>query len=146
MKKLICTAKGYEGELVVIYGPDGMLLLFDVQGTNMAASQVDYFKRHCPTVISKVDEFKSQFNTLTVVEEGYDITFEMFWERYGRKVHANRCEPLWKKLSVGDRVKAFTGILAYDRHLSTNTWKSKADPEAYLKKRYWETEWSKIKQ
>lgn len=73
-----------------------------------------------------------------------EVTFEEFWNEYRRKVNPARCKPVWNRLSTGDRVKAIKCIAAYFRYLDRNAWRNKSDPETWLGKKMWETEWDNL--
>ena len=76
--------------------------------------------------------------SLTIVSVDYVITYEQFWNAYDNKVNNKRALALWDKLSHVDKVAAFVGIKIYNRHLQKNPWKTKADPDTYLRNRSWE--------
>jgi hypothetical protein len=141
MKKFICTAKTFVGEVHILYASNNQLLLIDFQQATLAPRQIEYLKVKCPAVYD--DTFVAAFGNapLEFVAEGYKVSFEMFWERYAHKVNKKRCMQLWDKLSEANKVKAFAGLNPYLRHLQYNTWKNKADPETYLRNQYWLNEY-----
>lgn len=142
MKKLILTSPGFNGEVELLYGTDGMLVLIDMQNADLNAAQVRYLKTASPIFYEK-DSFKAAFrsDTLVVTEGDYKVTFDMFYNEYGVKRNRDRCEKIWAKMSEVERVKAYAGIKPYKRHLTLNTWKTQADPENYLKKKFWLNDW-----
>jgi hypothetical protein len=71
-----------------------------------------------------------------------DLSFENFWLQYDKKIHPHRCEPLWKKYSEAKRVLALKAIAPYTAYC-TKTGVAKANPENFLKKDYYKTDWSK---
>lgn len=144
MKKFIITSTGYSGEVHIVYGIDGLLMLLDFSHAKLNAEQVKWFKEQSPTMYLK-ETFTMGSSKLTVVESGYEITLEMFWEKYNRKVNLKRFTKLWNKAGKSTHVQAYFGITAYDNHLAMNTWKNKADPETYFKNEYWLTDWSKVR-
>lgn len=73
-----------------------------------------------------------------------EVTFEEFWNAYGNKVNPIRCKPVFAKLSTADKTMAIKCISAYNRYLARNTWRNKADPETWLKKKMWETGWDNL--
>lgn len=142
MKKIIATSAGFEGEVHIVYdNDDGMLMTVDFAHALLNAKQVQYFMEKTPVYYAGKILAQQFSSKLTLVEESISITFSMFWLKYARKINKARCERIWDKLSKSDRVKAYYGIFPYDRHLQSNSWKSKADPETYLKNKYWENEW-----
>lgn len=141
MKKYIITSPKFAGEIHVLYGVDSRLLFIDFMKASLTDEQIEYFKSKLPVVYDQ--NFSQAFGTskLMIVEEGYTVTFDMFWNRYDHKVNRIRAEKEWNKLSEADQVNAFARYPLYDRHLKLNAWKTKAGPDRYLKDRFWESEW-----
>jgi hypothetical protein len=142
MNKYLITSPRFTGEISVLYGVDSKLLFIDFTKCDLTEEQIQYFKANVPVVFNDkfIDAFGSN-NRLSVVEEGYKVTFEQFWNLYEHKVHRPRAEKQWNKLSEADHVNAYFKYAIYKRHLALNQWKSKAEPERYLKDRFWESEW-----
>lgn len=141
MNRYIITSPGFTGEINVLYGLDNKLLYIDFMKSDMSEEQIDFFKRKLPVIYN--DSFLEAFGSsrLNVVKEGYVVSFEQWWNRYELKRNRDRCLKLWNKLSTADQVNAFFKLPMYLRHLSLNPWKTKADPDTYLRNRYWESEW-----
>lgn len=76
-----------------------------------------------------------------VIEVPLEVTFEMFWNMYGKKINRIRAVKLWDKLSTAERMNAILGISKYNNYLQRESWRSKADPETYLSGKYWENEY-----
>jgi len=143
MNKYIITSPAFTGEINVLYGLDNKLLYIDFLKCDLSQEQTDYFKSKLPALYSDplVEAFGK--SRLTVIKEGYQVSFEQWWNRYNLKRNRLRAEKHWQKLSEADRVNAFFKIGMYERHLALNAWKTKADPETYLKSRYWDNDWTK---
>jgi hypothetical protein len=141
MRKYIITSPAFTGEIHVLYGTDDKLVLIDFMKSDLTEEQINYFKTQLPALYS--EKFKESFGSsrLAILEEGFRVTFEQFWNRYETKINRIRAEKQWNKLSEADQVNAFVKYALYDRHLKLNPWKNKVDPERYLKDRYWESEW-----
>jgi hypothetical protein len=107
----------------------------------MDAATVYHFKNAIPPTIGHLVGGNAFSKNTTVVEVDFVITFEMFWQRYDKKINRKRCEPLWEKLSKPKQVAAWAGIDAYNKFLQANSWRKKADPETYLRNEMWENEW-----
>lgn len=135
------TSQAFAGEAKAIYGEDHKLILIDLQGCDMDERQIEYFKRNIP--VWQLPDMSKAFpeSKLTIIEESYQVTFEEFWSAYKVKHNRLRAEKLWNKLSKADQAKAFSRLKAYDRYLQINNWRNKAEPDTYLKNRYWENEW-----
>ena len=139
MKQLTLMSPKFDGEIDLIYGSNDQLVLMDLQKAYLTNNQVRLLKERIPTLLS--EEFHDMFKSFTIIEKGYAVPFESFWTKYGKKINRLRCEKIWHKLSEAEQVNAFVGLTHYEYHLKCNKWKSKADPETYLKNRYWENEW-----
>lgn len=141
MNKYIITSPRFTGEINVLYGLDNKLLFIDFMKCDLNEEQIEYFKTKLPVLFS--DRFTEAFGNskLTIVPEGYEVSFDEFWNRYNHKVNRIRAEKEWQKLSAADRVNAFFKFPLYERHLALNAWKNKAGPDRYLKERFWQDEW-----
>lgn len=151
MKRFIITSSTFLGEINVLYGLDMRLQFIDLMKCDLTDEQIGFFKKHLTPTLSKgegadgVEDLKKCFGTarLDIVEQGYKITFEQWFNRYNVKRNKARCLKLWNKLSEADQVNAFFKLGLYERHLMVNNWKTKAEPDTYLRNRYWENDWSK---
>lgn len=146
MKKYIITSPRFTGQIDVLYASPqgeipGKLLYISFTKCDVSEEQIEYFKSKLPAVFR--ENFMEAFGSskLTVLEEGYTVNFEEWWERYNLKHNKARCIALWNKLSEADQVNAMFKLSTYERHLALNQWKNKADPDTYLRQRYWESEW-----
>lgn len=141
MKRYIITSPKFIGEIHLLYGADNKLLLIDFMKCDLNEGQIEFFKDKLPVTYS--EKFMEPFGNskLTVIEEGYKVTFDIMWNRYDHKVNRIRAEKEWNKLSEADQVNAFARYPLYDRHLKLNAWKTKAGLDRYLKDRFWESEW-----
>lgn len=140
MRKFIFTGN-FEGSFELIYRDDELVVI-DIRQSSLNIKQRRYIYDNAPRSFY-VEMLKSfADNTKThCIEETVTATFSDFWTAYNRKINKKRCEKLWAKLSQFQQLQAVDGIKKYDRHLKLNSWKSKADPEKYLKDEYWENEW-----
>lgn len=141
MNKYIITSPKFTGEINVLYGLDNKLMFIDFMKCSLSDEQIDFFKTRLPVVYS--EKFLDAFGSakLTVMEEGYKVSFDQFWTRYDHKVNRLRAEKEWNKLGEADQVNAYFKYQMYDRHLKLNPWKTKAGPDRYLKDRFWDSEW-----
>lgn len=141
MTRYIITSPRFTGEIHVLYGLDSRLLFIDFMKATLSDEQIAFFKEKVPVEFTQ--SFTDAFGTsrITVMQEGYKVSFEQFWNRYENKVNRIRAEKQWNKLTEADQVNAYFKYPLYDRHLKLNPWKNKVDPERYLKDRYWENEW-----
>ncbi len=146
MKKLILTSSKFSGEIHVCYSAELQLEQFDCSGAELTEPMVKYFKLKVPSKYTNVLDFTTAFQSDSVKAEevDFEITFDMFWETYDKKINKKRCIYLWNRLKGYERNRAYFGYPKYQRHLQINQWKAKKDPENYLKEKAWETDWSKV--
>jgi hypothetical protein len=139
---LITSSLKFTGEIELVYGADETLMGISFVNASMSAEVKQHFVKEAGRAVvfnNFVDVFNSSH--LTIVEGTFEISFDMFWQKYDKKINRKRCEPLWLKMNMSDRVSAFMGIDAYNKYLRRDSWRTKADPEKYLRDRYWENEW-----
>ena len=141
MKRYLVTNPNFVGSVELIYSPNGMLKKIDFENCIMSEIQVHYFKEKVPSNLN-TETVADVFSKETVViMVAIDITFEMFWDAYKKKINLKRARPLWDKLSAAEQVQAFLGVALYDKYLKKESWRSKADPETYLRNKYYENEY-----
>jgi hypothetical protein len=162
MKRYIITSPAFSGSVNVLYGTDDKLQFIDFMKCEMSVEQVEFFKTKLPVCLTHltpspspqergeiqgaVQELIMAFgkgNRLSIVEEGYKVTFDQWFDRYNTRRNKQRCQKIWDKLNEADQVNAFFKLGNYERHLALNTWKTKAEPDTYLRNRYWEGDWTK---
>jgi hypothetical protein len=143
MKRFIITSPKFTGEINVLYGLDDKLQFIDFMKCDLTEEQITFFKTKLPVFYT--ESFKDAFGTsrLDVVEHGYKVSFEQWWDKYDLKRNRERCLKLWKNLSEADQVNAFFKLGMYERYLMLQQWRTKAEPDTYLRKRYWDNDWSK---
>src|SRR5688500_6703395 len=102
MNRYIITSSKFTGEINVLYGLDNRLLYIDFMKCDLNAEQITYFKDKLPIHYS--ENFGGVFgrSELTVIKEGFKVTFEQWWNRYNVKHNKLRAEKIWNKLSIGD--------------------------------------------
>lgn len=143
MRRFIITSKDFEGEVHALYADDSSLLMLDFRPAQLTDNQRKYIQLRTPSSL-----VTASINTaygeapITIINEAYEITFDDFWSRYQKKINKKRVLKYWEGMTRGDRAKAYAGLNPYKRHLKKNTWKTKADPETYLKNQMWENEWT----
>lgn len=139
MRRFLITSTKFRGQAEAIYNDNETLCKLDCGDTDMDARTVHLFKNAIGATIA---EMAVRFSSDTVViEADYEVSFDMFWKKYNKKINKSRCILLWNKLNKTMQVQAYFGIEAYDKFLKKESWRSKADPETYLRNKYWENEY-----
>lgn len=141
MRKFLITSPNYSGQVETVFDPDEHLVFVSFMNATLTASQKTRLLHAVPMEVNLLPELVKTYPQLTVVEGDYHINFDAFWSRYGRKINRMRAMAVWNKLPSSDQVKAYYGINAYEKYLRRESWRSKADPENYLKNKYWENEY-----
>jgi hypothetical protein len=140
MKRILITSPHFIGEAEVVFREDGILVKIDMSACNMKKATAFSFKNVIPAHFDELQEaFKGK--QVTICEAEFEVSFDMFWKSYSKKINRLRCIPLWNKLSKTEQALAYLGIKDYDRYLKRNDWRSKADPENYLRSQMWHNEW-----
>lgn len=138
---LITNPKVFNGEAEVVYDGIGKLVKIDFSNTDMTVNMVTKFKEHIPANFEHL-EGMMKHSIATIVETTMRIDFEQWWREYDKKINKKRCTPLFEKLTDSDTVLALLGIKPYKKYLKSLPYaRPMADPEKYLKDRYWENEW-----
>lgn len=140
MKRFLISSPKFTGEAELFYNTDGILCKIDCTETSMDENTITRFKNSVPAGLSKLQESFSP--TTVIVEADFEVTFDMFWKKYDKKINKSRCIMLWCKLSKSMQVLAFYGITPYYKFLKKEgEWRKPVDPENYLRNKYWENEY-----
>jgi hypothetical protein len=144
MKKILLTSSGFQGEIEVLYNSQGLIWYIDFRNASLEPVQVEYLKQHIPIQYHNDDVFREALRTnkIRVLTEAFEIIFEMFFDKYNKRINRLRCLRYWERMAKAKKIMAYTGITSYNRHLDQNKWKTKADPETYLKNEYWNNDWN----
>ena len=140
MKKLRITSPYFNGNIDLVYDQNGKLCLIDAMNANTTHGQLKNFLSTAQTDIGAISLWFTG-TSAKVIEVPLEATFEMFWNMYLKKINKARAIKLWDKLNDADRMSAILGISKYNSYLLRESWRTKADPETYLRNRYWENEY-----
>lgn len=141
MRKFILTGAKFTGQIELVFDDREFIVMVDFQKANLNKNQTSYFLNNSPAIIPSLEGFVKD-NHFTCVESDFEITWEMFWNKYAMKVDKKRAEAVWSKLSKNSKIAAFYGIDKYERYLRrTATWRNKMEPKTYLANERWEDEW-----
>lgn len=142
MRRFIITNESkFSGSAEIWYNDRGTLCKIDATQTNMNQEVIRDLKAAIPSTLENLINGKAFGAMTTIVEADLDISFEKFWEDYRKKINKLRCEALWNKLNKVQQVSAYYGISKYDKFLHNENWRTKADPETYLRNQMWQNEW-----
>lgn len=145
MKAYLVTSPKFSGTAEIIYNGDGVLVRIDTANTDMDGFRVEQFKRAVGAI---ENELTARFGSdTTFVPTTHEITFEMWFNKYGYKVDKKRAESIWKRINDASiYARCWYGVEPYDRFLKRKGGKiEKMYPKTYLSSNAWETDWDKIK-
>jgi hypothetical protein len=140
MRKFLMTSAKITGQVAMLYDSTDQLVCIDFAEAGMSRDQKKFLLNRLPLAVDELQAFATVLK-VTVVEAEVEITFEMFWNAYGKKINKARCLPLWNKMSKAVQVRALQGVKPYDAYLKRENWRNKMDPENYLRSYAWENEW-----
>ncbi len=143
MRKFQLTSPNFKGHVEAIYTAEGILSIIDMSNAELNQQGIAKMKFTMPPLMVDINNAFAS-TTVIVVEVDYPVTFQMFMDAYKKKVRRVRAEAIWNKLSKLDQIKAINGIKKYDSYLLRVSWRTKADPDTYLKQEYWNDEWDKL--
>lgn len=154
MKKIIATSDGFAGEVVMVYSAldgfpaDHMIIrTVDFGACDMKPDARDWFLKYVPRVFAgEYPGFGG--GRMQFAEEGLELDFEEdFWKRQLKKVNKDRCHTWWNKATTTKamRAAAVAGLTPYFAYLQRSGYRKPVDPENYLKKELWKTEWAKVR-
>ncbi|MEQ8547611.1 MAG: hypothetical protein RIC03_06860 [Cyclobacteriaceae bacterium] len=146
IEKYVLTIKKFEGS--VIYGfSAGNLVLYHNE-SNMDSEALAWFYDRLPLTpeqLRTVVKFMRSKGTICQLEIiPPDISFEAFWNGYGKKVNKLRAAKEYKKLTDPERTLCIISLKPYDDYLRRMNGRAKLDPENYLKRRSFENPWSSL--
>lgn len=139
MKRYLLTSPKFSGQAELIYNDAGVLMHVALADVVMDAKTAEAFLR---CVSGAADNVATKFSAATsIIESEVEVNFDMFWKAYGKKINKSRCMLLWNKMNKTMQAEAYVAIRKYNKYLHDNNWRSKADPETYLRNQYWENEY-----
>jgi hypothetical protein len=131
------TSTAFDGEVLFEFNDAGILQKFDTSAAQLSEQQQLWILKKMPKHLAHVKMILGDSETATLTELKQDVTFEMFWNRYNEKVRSSKkkAERIWNRLTKTNQVKAFRGIVAYERNIPGGVLKKYA--ETYLGAELW---------
>jgi hypothetical protein len=131
------TSTAFDGEVLFEFNDAGILQKFDTSAAQLSEQQQLWILKKMPKHLAHVKMILGDSETATLTELKQDVTFEMFWNRYNEKVRSSKkkAERIWNRLTKTNQVKAFRGIIAYERNIPGGILKKYA--ETYLGAELW---------
>lgn len=137
MRKYVITAPNFKGEMILEYDLNGVLKSF-VNNAELSPEQLYFLRERLPIMHSEVD----QISSTTIVTEVTDLSFTRFWNDYNYKIgNKGRCEKLFNKLDLSEKLALFQSIPKYNRYLKLHPSIERAYAETYIYQRRFENEY-----
>lgn len=133
MRKFLLTSRKDSRQIVYTYNDAGELVGIELLGqpsTEQRRWAFSFIPFNMPVLQ------KEPFSLLNISELVEDLSFDVFWERYGYKVKRQRAEEVWEKMKDADKILALLAIPRYKRHIQQRNI-SQAHPDRWLKDRRW---------
>jgi hypothetical protein len=140
MKRFLLTSPKLDGPIELVYKSCGMLARISVMDVTLTYDQLGLIVQQLPL---NADDMNLLPKGLKAVPAEFEVSFDDYWRAVKKKVNRKRCETLWGKMSRANQVLAVMTLAKYYKYLQRNN-RMEADPETYLSKAYYETEWEKI--
>lgn len=141
MRKFVLTSPKFSKHVTFGYDANGDLVFYNNEIPDPVV--IKWMKRFLPIDLNELESFKSKMaGTITEVPE--DLSFDRFWNTYDKKVNRKRAEPLFEKLADADKMQAIMRIKTYFAYCEAKK-RGIADPERYLRDRFFETNWYSLK-
>ena len=141
MKKYILTSPKFTGQVIFGYDENGHLVFYHNEIPDKVV--IVWMKRYLPLDEAALADFKTKIRA-TIVEVPEDLSFDRFWNFYDKKINRKRAEPLFEKLNAAEKIQAIVRVKAY-KDYCYYTHRGIADPEKYLRVRFFDTDWEKLK-
>lgn len=139
MRKYILTSPRFNGTVTFGYDANDSLVFYHNECDNEAA--INWLKNNLPVSEQALKELKKNIDG-SIQEVPQDLSFDTFWDTYDQKINRKRVEPLWKKLSDANKMLAIMKVKSYDAYINRKGI-GKANPDNYLSREYFLTDWAK---
>jgi len=133
----ILTSIQFEGDVILEFNEQDRIARFDMTGARLSVQQMDYILNGLPKEASQIETLLGHSRTAKLTEVTGNITFEMFWDKYGEKVRSSRkrAQAKWNKMRKSEQIKAYNFIPKYESNILPGTEKKYA--ETYLNAELW---------
>ncbi|WP_291058990.1 MULTISPECIES: hypothetical protein [unclassified Empedobacter] len=136
-KKYIVTSDRFTGEVIYEYNLNGFLVNFSVNISNTIFGIVKFFYTHLPYNLDLMQMWLDKAKDFKVEEVPADLSFDRFWEEYGKHGTKSVAKKKYEKLKPIEKLAALL-------HLPKERDKKKIDgtampyAETYINQKRWE--------
>lgn len=145
MRRFLINSPKYDGQAELWYNERETLCKIDCSQTDMDQMTVSHFKHAAPATVQALLQGKGFSAETTIMEAGYEVTFEQFYADYPLKRNRYKAEEFFKKMNRVEQAKAYNSLHAYKNYCTRNQWYTPMIADKYLRSREYETDWAKIK-
>lgn len=144
MRRFLISSPNFIGQVEMVFNFNGELMSLHLGNANLTIGQIKYLLKNTPLII---DDLQTAFasSKAIIVESNFEVTFDMFWNKYDLKRNKKPAEKIWVKMNTVDKVKAYHSINAYNKYLKRNDWCNRLYPDTYLRNEHYNNEWDKLK-
>jgi len=136
-KKYVVKSNEFSGTITYTYNLKGWLTDFSIDINNTTVGVAQFFYQNLPFEVNLIEQLKKMRPSIKVEEEPADLSFDRFWEEYGKHGTKSMAKKRYEKLP---RLEQLAALL----HLPTERDKKKKDgtampyAETYLNQKRWE--------
>jgi hypothetical protein len=130
------TSKLFDGNIIFEYSDDEVFVTVE-NNAKLSVEQLLAFRNCFPIHVATLNIYKEQSGMcIRLLNE--NITFDMFYEEFGRKEAKQDAMKRWEKMKPIDQQRAFAYIKRYKSILARTPGREQLLPASYLGKRLWE--------
>lgn len=130
------TGSNFAGVMTFKFHLGGYLVAFSLEEAELDQDQRKWLYPRMPLAENGMKTFYD-LKTFKVEKGEPDLSFENFWNAYGKKQKRTVAEKLWKKLTKKDKLAAFKSINRYNNWLNNNAGIAKQLPDTFIRQRRW---------
>ncbi len=142
MRQYSLTSTKFSGNIYFLYDDDGRIVNFHVDAI-IDDAIYQWLCVKFPVKEDMLQPLVAGSKTATLLQIPVEITFDMFWNAYGKKINRKRTEPLWDRLTDADKAKCLAQVKHYKAYLKRTGFRAAVDPDRYIKDRYYDTIWQR---
>lgn len=144
MRKFLISSPKFSGNIEMVFNQEGVLMSVSFVNASLTIGQIQFVLKHTPAVMDGLNGSEA-FKGAIIAEDTYEITFEMWFDKYNFKRNKKPAEKIWAKMNTVDKVLAYYNTDSYLRHLKNTEWQNQMYPDTYLRNEHYRTEWDKLK-
>jgi hypothetical protein len=131
------TSNKFNGSITVAFTQEGECVLYDAQVAKLTATQQDWIMKRLTLKQTGFLQALEREGAFNIVGSAYEVTFEMFWNKYDEKDRSSKkkAETKWQRMSREQKILAYAHIPTYFKNIPGGVAKKYA--ETYLNSELW---------